>query len=106
VAGLLTATRAVLPEFRAAGKGTVLVTGGGLSLQPLPEYGSLAVGKAGIRNLAQSLHLALKPENIRVATVTICGFVSVHSPVHNPPAIAAAFWKLYQDESSGFEIQL
>ena len=56
--------------MRAAGRGSILLTGGGLALDPtgwLPAA-SLAVGKAGLRSLAFSMHKELAPEGIHVGT--------------------------------------
>ena len=86
------------------GKGTILLTGGGFALEPNPDFGSLAIGKAGIRNLAASLHIALKPKNIFVGTVTVCGMVKQDAEKHNPKNIAEQFWNLYTDRNE-FEIQ-
>jgi NAD(P)-dependent dehydrogenase (short-subunit alcohol dehydrogenase family) len=72
VAGALAAAQQVIPTMRQAGRGTILLTGGGLALNPYPDYCSLAVGKAGLRNLAFSLHDYLKPSGIHVATVNDC----------------------------------
>jgi short-subunit dehydrogenase len=75
VAGALVAVQTVLPAMRQRGSGTILLTGGGLALNPSPELASLAIGKAGIRSLAYSLFQELKPQRIHAATVTICGTV-------------------------------
>lgn len=104
VAGIMTAVQLTLPDMEKKGTGTILVTGGGLALAPDPQFGSLAVGKAGIRNLAHSLHLALKPKNIFVGTVTVCGWVKPDAEKHTPQNIAAQFWKLYTERNE-FEIQ-
>lgn len=104
VAGVMTAVNLVATDMEKNGQGTILLTGGGFALQPDPQYGSLAIGKAGIRNLAGSLHAALKPKNIFVGTVTVCGIVSPTSETHTPINIADQFWKLYTDRKD-FEIQ-
>ena len=62
---------------------------------PAPISVTDPIGKAGIRSLAFTLAQELKPEGIRVGTVTVCGFVSAEDPKYNPPAIAEEFWKLY-----------
>ncbi len=80
VAGALVATQAVLPALRARGGGTILFTGGGLALDPFPDFASLAVGKAGVRSLALSLAKELAPEGVHVATVTVCGFIKEGTP--------------------------
>lgn len=105
VGGMMTALKLVLPDMEKKSSGTVLVTGGGFALQPMPEYGSLAIGKAGLRNLSQSLHISLKNKNIFLGTVTVCGFVSKESEQRSPLMIADKFWQLYT-ERSDWEIQL
>jgi NAD(P)-dependent dehydrogenase (short-subunit alcohol dehydrogenase family) len=78
VTGALAAVQAVLPGMRAAGRGTILLTGGGLALDPtkwLPAA-SLAVGKAALRSLALTLHAELAPEGIHAATITVDGAVA------------------------------
>ncbi len=104
VAGVMTAVNLVLPDMEKKGEGTILLTGGGFALEPNPDFGSLGIGKAGIRNLAQSLHLSLKPKNIYVGTVTVCGYVKPDVEKHTPKNIANQFWKLYTDRNE-FEIQ-
>ena len=104
VAGVMTAVNLVASDMEKKGEGAILLTGGGFSLYPDPEFGSLAIGKAGIRNLAGSLHIALKPKNIFVGTVTVCGIVSPNAEKHTPKNIADQFWKLYTDKNE-FEIQ-
>ena len=104
VAGVLTAVNLVASDMEKKGKGTILLTGGGFALEPNPDFGSLAIGKAGIRNLAASLHIALKPKNIFVGTVTVCGMVKQDAEKHNPKNIAEQFWNLYTDRKE-FEIQ-
>ena len=104
VAGVMTAVNLVASDMEKKGKGTILLTGGGFALEPNPDFGSLAIGKAGIRNLAGSLHTALKSKNIFVGTVTVCGLVSPTAEKHTPQNIAEQFWKLYNDRNE-FEIQ-
>ncbi|HMZ94761.1 MAG TPA: hypothetical protein PLD56_09590, partial [Chitinophagales bacterium] len=70
----------------------------------MKEFGSLSIGKAGLRSLAESLHEALKPKNIFVGTVTVCGVVSENDEKYNPTKIADLFWQL-QTERKQFEIQ-
>lgn len=96
VGGALAAVQAVLPGMQARGKGSILLTGGGLALDPsgwLPAA-SLAVGKAGIRNLAQSLHKEMEGSPIRVGTVTVTGPILPDTPLA-PELIAERFWDLH-----------
>jgi short-subunit dehydrogenase len=105
VGGVMTALKLVLPDMEKKTSGTILLTGGGFALQPDPLYGSLAIGKAGLRNLAQSLNTALSSKNIFVGTVTVCGFVSENSEQHSPTIIAERFWQLYSERNT-WEIQV
>lgn len=107
VAGALAAARAVLPGMRQAGRGTILFTGGGLALNPtgwLPAA-SLAIGKAGLRSLAQTLHAELAPQNIHAGTVTIAGTVAAGS-AFDPDRIAEAFWDLHEDPAGAFRAEI
>jgi len=104
VAGALAATKAVLPAMKAQGQGTILFTGGGFSMYPSPDFGSLSLGKAGIRSLAKMLDEALKPDGIRVGTITICGTVNPEDPKYNPDRIAESYWAFHTHPASDSEI--
>ncbi len=105
VGGVMTLVGLVASDMEKRGSGTILITGGGFGIQPNPDYGSLSIGKAALRNLSASLHQAMQPKNIFVGTVTVCGYVKEDAPVHTPANIAEQFWKLYTDRKD-FEIQL
>jgi NAD(P)-dependent dehydrogenase (short-subunit alcohol dehydrogenase family) len=95
VTGALVAARALAPAMIAAGRGTLLFTGGGLALYPSPQAPSLSVGKAGIQALALMLAEELAPHGIRVGTVTIAGEVAPGT-AFAPEKIAQAFLSLYR----------
>jgi NAD(P)-dependent dehydrogenase (short-subunit alcohol dehydrogenase family) len=107
VAGALAAAQAVLPGMRAAGRGTILLTGGGLALNPLNwlPAASLAIGKAGLRSLALTLHAELAPEGVHAATVTVDGAVAPGTPF-DPDLVAAAFWALHRDPPGAFRAEI
>lgn len=88
--------RSMLPAMRAAGKGTILFTGGGLALAPKAREASLSIGKAALRTLALCLAEELEPEGIHVATLTVAGFAQPHT-AFSPDAIAEHFWLLHQE---------
>lgn len=90
--GLQTAVRAVLPGMRQRG-GTVLVTGGGAADHPIATLPTLGVQKAAVRALAHVLGVALAPEGIHVATVTIRGFVGAGKQIE-PDRVAELFAEL------------
>jgi NAD(P)-dependent dehydrogenase (short-subunit alcohol dehydrogenase family) len=98
VAGALAAVQAVLPAMHQRGRGSILLTGGGLALDPtgwLPAA-SLAIGKAGIRNLTQTLHKELSGTGICVSTVTITGQIAPQT-AFAPDLIAEVYWGLHTE---------
>ncbi|CAA9278022.1 MAG: hypothetical protein AVDCRST_MAG27-3546 [uncultured Craurococcus sp.] len=107
VAGALIAAQAVLPGMRAAGRGSILFTGGGLALDPIEwlPAASLAIGKAGLRSLAMTLHAELAPAGIHAGTVTIAGTVAPGTPFA-PERVASAFWDLHADPPGAFRSEL
>lgn len=105
VAGALAAAQKVIPAMRARNAGTVLFTGGGFALAPMPALAALGVGKAGIRSLAQSLHAEHKDAGVHVGTVTICGMVKPGTPF-DPDRIAEAFWTMHAQKPGAFEAEI
>lgn len=85
-------------------KGAVLLTGGGLAINPNPEMGSVCLGKAALRNLGFQLNKTLKKVNIYAGMVTVCDQIKKDSKTHSPKVIADKFWQLYENRSEA-EIQ-
>ncbi|GAB5466994.1 MAG: SDR family NAD(P)-dependent oxidoreductase [Rhodospirillales bacterium] len=91
--GALVAAQAVAPGMVARGRGALLFTGGGLSLEPYPEWTSLALGKAALRSLSLSLYKELAPQGLHVAVIAVCGIIAPGGPF-DPDAIAETYWRL------------
>ncbi|MFQ3613233.1 MAG: SDR family NAD(P)-dependent oxidoreductase [Cyanobacteriota bacterium] len=104
VAGALVAAQAVLPAMQACNSGTLLFTGGGFALYPLPDFVSLSIGKAGIRVLTNTLHIALKDSPIKVGTITICGTVNGEDPKYSSELIAEEYWKFHRSSDPDYEV--
>ena len=105
VAGALVAVQAILPQMQTSQKtGTILFTGGGFALYPQPDFASLSIGKAGLRSLAHTLGMALKPQGIKVGIITISGMVDEADPKYNPTAIAEEYWQFYSTPQSEIEV--
>lgn len=105
VAGALVVAQQVIPAMKAKKKGTILLTGGSLALNPSVDAASLAIGKAGIRSLAFTLAQELKDSGIHVATVTICG--TVQPGTHfDPDAIAQSYLTLHNQPPEAFETEV
>ena len=100
----LAAAQWALPGMRAAGRGTLLFTGGGLALGPKPGLAAAAMGKAALRSLALSLAAELAPEGIHAATVTIRGFVQPGTPL-SPGTVAEVFWELHRQDPAHWEAE-
>lgn len=102
VIGALRCVQQVLPAMRAAGAGTLLLTGGGLALEPWPSYSTVAMGKAAQRSLFGSLAKELKPEGIHAAQLTVVGFVKPDT-FFAPERIADAHYALYAQTPEEWE---
>ena len=100
VVGAITAITHVGPRMAAAGRGTIILTGG--MPEPVPEVTSLSLGKAGIRALTQLLARAYEPEGVHVATVTVGGAVAPGT-AYDPDDIADHFWRLHVQRAGAWE---
>jgi len=105
VIGAVVAAQEVLPAMEARKEGKIFFTGGGLALHPNFRYGSLGIGKAGIRSAAHSLHQEVRAKGVHVATVTIQGFIQAEDEKYHPAAIAEQFWMLYEQRED-FEVEI
>jgi len=102
VAGAYNCIRLVDTEEFAAKKGVVLVTGGGLALQPYAGYLPLSMDKAALRAMIQALAPVLKEKGIYIGTVQVTGTIGSND-FYAPKTIAEEFWKLYTGRDT-FEI--
>ena len=94
VLGALVATKKVLPAMTQRDTGTLLFTGGGAALTPLPDAASLSVGKAALRMLALNLAEELGDTDVRASTVTISGTIGKDERF-SPAQIAEVYWQLH-----------
>ncbi len=88
-------------EF-AAKNGVILVTGGGLALQPYAGYLPLSMDKAALRAMVQALSPVMKEKGIYIGTVQVTGTIGSND-FYAPKTIAEEFWKLYTEQDT-FEI--
>jgi NADP-dependent 3-hydroxy acid dehydrogenase YdfG len=95
VSGAVTAVNAFLPLLREP-RGTVLLTGGGLALQPSAQVASLSIGKAAIRAYAQVLHEEQAERGIHVATITIDGVLRAGDERFDHHTVAATFLDVHR----------
>lgn len=122
-AGFLTgreAARHMLPR----GRGAVFFTGATASMRGGEGYAAFAAGKAGLRNLAQSLARELGPQNIHVAHLVIDAGVDTAfvrdriaaaggdpdalppDTLMRPESVAEAYWMLYHQSRDAWTFEL
>ena len=99
VAGALGTVQTLLNELKKT-RGAVLFTGGGLATDPHPQYGSLSIGKAGLRSLAFQLYQRLQPEGVYAGVLTITQGINEGDPTYSPQALAGHIWQMAQKRST------
>ena len=116
-AGAFYAAQQVLPAMVEAGRGTVLLTGATAALRGGARFSALAVGKFGLRALAQSMAREFGPQGIHVAHAVIDGQIDTPrvremSPgredhtMLSPDAIAETYWQLHSQHPSAWTLEL
>ena len=100
VAGALCAVQQVVPHMKEQKNGAILLTGGGLALDPVPAFLSISVHKAALKALAAALHKELSGSGIFTGIVNIKGNIGADD-YYSPARIAALFYQMYekQDET-------
>ncbi len=98
VIGAIVIAQVAAPAMRAAGFGTMIVTGGGFADHPIPALATISLGKAALRSAATMLAADLEPDGIRVATLTIAGQI-VAGTAFDPERIAERYWDVVQTGS-------
>lgn len=107
----------VMVERSSGHKGTLIFTGATASLRGGARFHNLAVGKFGLRALAQSMARELQPQGMHVAHVIIDGQISGDRPgyspaergedaVLDPAAIAETYYLLHQQPRSAWTLEL
>lgn len=107
----------VLPAMVERGRGTILLTGATGSLRGGAGFACLAVGKFGLRALAQSLAREYGPRGIHVAHIVIDGQIDTPrlramAPNHEthtllaPDAIAETYWQLHIQDATVWTLEL
>ena len=116
-AGAFYAAREALPAMVEAGRGTILLTGASASLRGKARFSALAVGKFGLRALAQSIAREFGPQGIHDSHVIIDGQINAPriqemSPgreehtLLSPDAIAETYWQLNTQDRTAWTLEL
>jgi NAD(P)-dependent dehydrogenase (short-subunit alcohol dehydrogenase family) len=107
----------VLPNMVKSGHGTILLTGATASIRGGARFSCLAVGKFGLRALAQSLAREFGPQGIHVAHIIIDGQIDIERPgrdasqrskhtMLSPEAIAESYWQLHSQDATAWALEL
>jgi 3-oxoacyl-[acyl-carrier protein] reductase len=67
--GVLLPSRAVIPHFKKAGRGKIVVLSGGGATNPLPNISAYAASKAAVIRLMETLAEELKPFHVDVNAI-------------------------------------
>jgi len=105
VGGAFTLIKNVLPTMMSNNKGKLFFTGGGFALEPDPDFLSLSMGKAALRNLVYAAHKTAEKSRVHVGMVTVNGFINSEDLKYNPGSIAEEFWRLYDQEPDGYSAE-
>jgi short-subunit dehydrogenase len=97
VIGAIVVAQSAAPAMKAAGFGTIIVTGGGFADHPIPALATVSLGKAALRSAATMLGVDLAPDGVRVATLTIAGQIAAGTSF-DPARIAERYWEVVQTD--------
>ncbi|MBK19364.1 MAG: oxidoreductase [Rhodospirillaceae bacterium] len=114
--GFLVAQQAA-KQMVARGNGAIFLTGASAGVKGYPNSSSFAMGKFGLRGLAQSLARELHPQNIHVAHFVIDGGIKQPAEARgdrgedgflNPDSIADTYYSFWRQprDSWAWEIEL
>jgi NAD(P)-dependent dehydrogenase (short-subunit alcohol dehydrogenase family) len=111
------AAREVVPKMVEQGRGTIVFTGATAALRGSAKFSALAVGKFGLRALAQSMARELGPQGVHVVHVVIDGQIDTPrgramapgrdpATMLAPDAIAETYWQLHEQPRSTWTQEL
>jgi NADP-dependent 3-hydroxy acid dehydrogenase YdfG len=115
--GAFLSVQQVLPAMVERHRGTILLTGATAALKGSARFAALAVGKFGLRALAQSLAREFGPQGIHVAHIVVDGMINTQRvremgseredhTMLKPNAIAETYWQLHQQEATAWTLEL
>ena len=115
--GAFLGARQVLPAMVERGAGTVILTGATAALRGGAGFACLAVGKFGLRAVAQCLAREYGPQGIHVAHVVVDGQIDTpklrardpdrpRDTLLDPQAIAETYWQLHAQDPSAWTLEL
>lgn len=106
---------AVVPGMAARGSGTILLTGASASVKGYAQSAPFAMGKFGLRGLAQSLAREFQPQGLHIAHFVIDGGIRApgrtddgQDSLLDPDAIAETYYQVARQHRSAWswEVEL
>ena len=103
--------QAAAKRMLAAGEGAIFFTGASASVKGYPQSASFAMGKFGLRGLAQSMARELSPRGIHVGHFVIDGGIRSEARgridpgddhLLHPDAIAQTYWHVFRQHRSAW----
>jgi NAD(P)-dependent dehydrogenase (short-subunit alcohol dehydrogenase family) len=115
--GAFLGAQQVLPTMLDLGRGTIILTGATASMRGSARFSCLAVGKFGLRALAQSMARELGPQGVHVAHIVIDGQIETpqlreaqpdrgEETTLLPDAIAESYWQLHAQNPRAWTLEL
>lgn len=115
--GAFLCSKLVLPSMIENKKGTIIFTGATASKRGSAMFSRLAVGKFGLRALAESMAREFGPKGIHVAHTIIDGQIATPSLLESrpdtdpaallsPDAIAEQYWQLHVQDPTAWTLEL
>jgi NAD(P)-dependent dehydrogenase (short-subunit alcohol dehydrogenase family) len=100
--------RAAARAMQPAGSGTIIFTGATAAMRGGANFAAFAMGKFGLRALAQSMARELGPKGIHVAHTIIDGGIGENTEATKlaPAAIADSYWHLHRQAKSAWTQEL
>lgn len=89
----------VVDDMIAAKSGTIIVTTGGGSTEPVPFLANINIASAGLRNWVLNLHNVLAEHGVYAAHLAISTWIGSGQPGTSAVEIAPTYFDLYQARS-------
>jgi NAD(P)-dependent dehydrogenase (short-subunit alcohol dehydrogenase family) len=102
------AAQAVLPGMLERGRGTVIFSGATASLRGGARFAAVAIGKFGLRALAQSIHVAHVVIDGQIDSPRVRAGLPDRDPKTflDPAAIAETYWSLHAQDASAWSHEI
>ncbi len=98
VGGAISSAKRIVEIFRRQGKGSVLITGGGVAINPSLQSASMSLSKAALRNYTLNLASELKETGIFAGIITITRPVKKNTGCSSE-IVAETFYRMFKEKN-------